>query len=87
MFKSIKTAIAAAVAIVVSGTTASAGGLADQIMEAPVVVEDPVEVAPASSVPGWLIPVALLAVVIGIAAIGEDEAEEEGKGDEFPKKF
>lgn len=75
MFDRIKAVIAAGTAVVLSGTAASAGGLANEILEAPVVVEEPVEVAPASSVPGWVIPVAILAVLIGVASSSDGDGK------------
>ncbi|PJI92580.1 hypothetical protein BC777_1435 [Yoonia maricola] len=77
MFKRIKAGIAAISALVLTGTAASAGGLADEIVEAPVVVEDPVEAAPASSVPGWVIPVAILALVIGVVASSDNDDDDD----------
>ena len=74
MFKSMKSTLSAAAAIVLTGSAASAGGLANEIVEAPVVVENPVEVAPAgSSVPSWVIPVAIVALLIGIASSDSDD--------------
>lgn len=63
MLKRMKAAVAATTAVVLSGTVASAGGLSDAIVEAPVIVEDPVEVAPTGgSLPGWVIPAAIVAL-------------------------
>lgn len=74
MLKTIKAAVAATTAVVLSGTTALAGGLSDAIVETPVVVEDPVEVEPAGgSLPGWVIPAAIVALLIGIASSGSDD--------------
>lgn len=80
MFKSIKATLTAATAIALSGTVATAGGLADEIVEAPVVVEDPVEVAPAAgSIPGWVIPVAVVALFVGLAS--RDSGDSGGKSE------
>lgn len=85
MFKGIKATLTAATAIALSGTAATAGGLADEIVEAPVVVEDPVEVAPAAgSIPGWVIPVAVVALFVGLASrdSGDSGGESESEPDE-----
>jgi hypothetical protein len=77
MFKSIKAAVTGITAIALTGTAASAGGLSDQIVEAPI-VEDAVEVAPATgSLPGWVIPAAIVAVLIGIAASSNGSSSDE----------
>ncbi|MEJ8563200.1 hypothetical protein QTO30_19615 [Yoonia sp. GPGPB17] len=81
MIKRIKTGVSAIAALALTGTAVSAGGLADEIVEAPVAVEDPVAAAPASSVPGWVIPVAILALVIGVVASSDDDDDDDG-GDE-----
>lgn len=74
MLERIKSVVAATTAVVLSGTVASAGGLSDAIVEAPVIVEDPVEAAPAGgSVPGWVIPVAIVALLIGVASSSDDD--------------
>ena len=77
MIKHIKAVVTAATAIVFSGTAASAGGLADEIVEAPVAVADPVEAAPASSIPGWVIPVAILALIVGVVASSDDDDDDD----------
>ena len=77
MLKRTKIAIASIATILTTGTAVQAGGMAEQIMEAPVVA-DPVEVAPATgSVPGWVIPVAILAVLIGVASSSDSDGENE----------
>ncbi|MEL7180508.1 MAG: hypothetical protein AAFN63_11815 [Pseudomonadota bacterium] len=88
MIKHIKAVVTAATAIVFSGTAASAGGLADEIVEAPVAVADPVEAAPASSIPGWVIPVAILALIVGVVASSDDDDDDDDEGSEdgFMKK-
>lgn len=62
--------LAAAAAIAVSATTATAGGLAPEVMEAPVVMVD--APAPASSLGGMLVPVILLALLAAAAAAESD---------------
>ena len=64
-----KTLIAAAVATTFAGS-ALAGGFADEIVEAPVVIVEPV--APAGSLPGWVIPAVLVAGLVALAASGDD---------------
>jgi len=82
MLKSLKAAAASVTAIALSGTAASAGGLADQIIEAPVVVEDPVDVDPvAGSLPGWVIPAAIVAVLIGVA-VSSNKGSDDDPSDE-----
>lgn len=76
MLKRTKLVLASLAALVSTGATVQAGGLGDQIMEAPV-VEDPVEVAPAaSSIPSWVIPLAILGVLIGVASSGDSNGKE-----------
>ena len=53
-----------------AGTTAFAGGFADEIVEAPVVVVEPT--APAGSLPGWVIPAVLVAGLVALAVSGDD---------------
>ena len=75
MFNRIKTGIAAVAAVTVAGTSASAGGLSDQIVEAP--VEQDAMVAPASrSAPDWLIPVLILGALVGLAASSDDSSSD-----------
>ena len=64
-----KTLIAAAVATTFAGT-AMAGGFADTIVEAPVVVVEPTVAA--GSLPGWVIPAVLVAGLVALAASGDD---------------
>ena len=66
--------LAAAAAIAVTATTATAGGLAPQIEEAPVVIVDPVE--PTSSLTGLIVP-AILVALIAVAATAESDSESE----------
>ena len=64
--------LAAAAAIAVTATTATAGGLAPQIEEAPVVIVDPVE--PTSSLTGLIVP-AILVALIAVAATAESDSD------------
>ncbi|WP_333713848.1 hypothetical protein [Yoonia sp.] len=64
--------LASAAAIAVAGTAGFAGGMADQIMEAPVVVVE--EVAPAgSSISPAIIVVGILAALVLVASSGDDD--------------
>ena len=67
-----KTLIAAAVATTFAGT-AMAGGFADEIVEAPVVVVEPAVAV--GSLPGWVIPAVLVAGLVALAASGDDSEE------------
>ena len=67
-----KTLIAAAAATAFAGS-AMAGGFADEIVEAPVVVVEPA--APMGSLPGWVIPAVLVAGLVALAASGDDSDE------------
>ncbi|WP_333712815.1 hypothetical protein [Yoonia sp.] len=79
MFKRTKVAVASLAALVAAGSVAQAGGLSDQIMEAPV-VQDPVEVAPAAgSIPGWVIPLAIIGLMVGIASSGDSDGKKKSK--------
>lgn len=64
--------LAAAAALAVSATTATAGGLAPEVMEAPVVVVD--TPAPTSSLGGLIVPAILLAL-IAVAATAESDSD------------
>ena len=63
--------LAAAAALAVSATTATAGGLAPEVVEAPVVVVD--AQAPTSSLAGLIVPAILLALIF-VAATAEDDS-------------
>ncbi|WP_438956051.1 hypothetical protein [Cognatiyoonia sp.] len=63
--------LAAAAALAVSATTATAGGLAPEVVEAPVVVVD--APAPTSSLAGLIVPAILLALIF-VAATAEDDS-------------
>lgn len=62
--------LAAAAAIAVSATAATAGGLAPEVMEAPVVVVD--TPAPTGSLGGWVVPAIALALIAAAAASSSD---------------
>jgi len=67
--------IATATAIAALSTSAFAGGLSDQIMEAPVVVEE--EMAPATpSVSPTIIVVGILAALLLASNLDSDDDEE-----------
>ena len=66
--------LAAAAALAVSATTATAGGLAPEIEEPPVVIVDPVE--PTSSLSGLVVP-AILVALIAVAASSESDSDSE----------
>ncbi|WP_342070775.1 hypothetical protein [Yoonia algicola] len=61
-------------ALLVAGVSAYAGGLADAITETVPMAEP---MAAESSVPGWVIPAAIIAVLIGVAVAANDDDDEE----------
>ncbi|EBA11722.1 hypothetical protein [Roseobacter sp. CCS2] len=63
-------------ALIVAGVSAYAGGLADAITETVPVMADPVEAE--SSVPAWVIPAAIIAVLIGVAVLADDDDDDDG---------
>ena len=65
--------LAAAAAIAALSTSAFAGGMADEVMEAPIVVEE--EMAPAgSSISPAIIVVGILAALLLAANLGDEDA-------------
>lgn len=60
-------------ALVLASGTAYAGGLAEAIEETPPVVVEPME--PTPSLPGWVIPAAIIALLIGVAVASDDDEE------------
>lgn len=71
----ITSTLAASAVIATLATASFAGGLAEEIMEAPVVVEEPVMAPAASSIsPTWVVLGVLAALLI--AANLEDDEEE-----------
>lgn len=63
-------------ALLVAGVSAYAGGLADAITET-VPMADPV--AAESSLPSWVIPAAIIAVLIGVAVASSDDDDGDGE--------
>lgn len=66
--------------LVAAAAAAHAGGLSDVVVEMapPAPVE---EVAPASgSIPGWVIPLAIIGLMVGLAASGSDDDDDETLG-------
>ncbi len=64
--------LAAAAAIAVLSTSAFAGGMADEVMEAPVVVEEPMMEPAGSSLSPTLIVIGILAALLLAANMGND---------------
>ncbi len=69
------TTLAAAAALAVTGAAATAGGLADEIMEAPVVVAEPVAPATSSISPTYVV-LGVLAALLIAAAVAEDDDDD-----------
>ena len=59
-----------AIVAALAATSALAGGLADEVVEAPIIEVAP---EPTSSLPGWVIPLAIVGLVIAIASSSDDE--------------
>ena len=53
-----------------TATSALAGGLADEVMEAPVIEVAP---EPTGTLPGWVIPLAIIGLVIALASSDSDD--------------
>ena len=70
-----KTLIAATAATAFAGSAALAGGFADEIVEAPVVMVEPA--APTGSLPGWVIPAVLVAGLIALAVSSDDSEDDD----------
>lgn len=67
------TTLAAAAALAVSGVAATAGGMANEVMEAPVLVVEPAPAPAASSVsPTYIVLGVLAALLIAAAVDAED---------------
>ena len=62
-------------ALMVAGISAYAGGLADAITETAPVMAEPMEADP--SLPGWVIPAAIIGVLIGVAVLANDDDDSE----------
>lgn len=58
----------------VAAVAAYAGGLADAVVEAEPVIMTPDE--PDGSLPGWVLPVALIALLVGAAALASDDDDD-----------
>ena len=67
------TTLAAATAIAVSGVAATAGGMAEPVMDKPVVMADPVPAPAASSISPTYVVVGVLAALLIAAAVAEEE--------------
>ncbi|MEO1638835.1 MAG: hypothetical protein AAFU41_06255 [Pseudomonadota bacterium] len=61
-------------ALALMGTTATAGGLSDQIVEAPVIMEEPVAAGPSIN-PAFIVVGVLAALLIASAASDDDDDE------------
>ena len=66
------TTFAAATALAVTGAAATAGGMADEVMEAPVVMVEPEPAEPASSISPTFLVIGVLAALLIAAAVAED---------------
>ena len=66
------TTLAASAALAVTGFAASAGGLAPEVMEAPVVVVD-TPMAPAGSINSGYVVLGLLAALVAASASDDDD--------------
>ncbi|MEL7180543.1 MAG: hypothetical protein AAFN63_11995 [Pseudomonadota bacterium] len=73
--------IAIAAAIALSTTAAFAGGLADEIVEAPVVQEEVAPVAGSSVSPTYIVVGILAALLIAAAVNNDDDDDEEEDGE------
>ncbi len=67
----ITTTVAAAASIAVLSTSAFAGGMSDEVMEAPVVMEEPMMEEPAGSSTAGIIVLGVLAAALLFAATQE----------------
>lgn len=66
------TTLAVAAALAVSGVAANAGGMNDEVMEAPVVMVEPApEPAPTSSISPTFVVIGVLAALLIAAAVNE----------------
>ena len=84
IFKTIITATTVAA----FATASVAGGLSDQIMEAPVAIEEEMMAAPAPSIdPTWIVLGIFGLLVLSASASGDDEPEKEGRLDDQCGEF
>ena len=77
----LKSAVAAT-AIAALSTSAFAGGLSPEIMEAPVVMEEEMMAPAAGSISPTIVVVGVLAALLLVASLQEEEEEEECEGRE-----
>lgn len=82
MNKTIKSFIAASAAVALISSSAFAGGLSDEIVERE--VQEIQEVAPAGSLPGWVIPVVAIVVIGALIAANNDDDDEPPVDEEPP---
>jgi hypothetical protein len=68
----ITTTLAAAASIAVLSTSAFAGGMSPEVMEAPVVMEEPMMAPKASSISPTYVVLGVLAALLIAAAVAED---------------
>lgn len=56
----------------ITATSALAGGLADEVVQAPIIEVAP---EPTGSLPGWVIPLAIVGLVIAVASSSDGDPE------------
>lgn len=65
--------------VLLAAGAAYAGGLGDTIVEmAPPAPVEPMVEDNSGSIPGWVIPLAILGIVVGLAASGTDDDDDDG---------
>ncbi|MFG5383228.1 hypothetical protein [Yoonia sp. R2-816] len=69
--KLMKLLLAGSGILMIAAVSAYAGGLADAVVETQPIVMSPDE--PSGSVPSWVIPVAIIAVLAGVAVLSGDD--------------
>ena len=72
----ITTTLAAAAALAVSGVAATAGGMADEVLETPVVVAGPAPAPAASSISPTYIVLGVLAALLSASAVDANDDDE-----------
>ena len=73
-----KTILAAVTAATFALTSSvQAGGLADAVMEDEIIV---LEETPTGTLPGWVIPLAIVGIVIAVASSSDNDEENGGNG-------
>lgn len=65
-------------ALTVTAVSVYAGGLSDALVETAPIVMAPDE--PSSSLPGWVIPVAVVALLAGVAVLAGDDDDDDNGG-------